>query len=64
MLMIILCHIFQFYNCILAWWFNVGVQIFLCVSGFLYGGKNIDNVTQFYTNRIKKILVPYYLGKR
>lgn len=61
MLMIISCHIMQYYDLELAWWFNVGVQIFLCISGFLYGQKNIDNVTGFYNKRLKKILIPYYL---
>lgn len=61
MLMIISCHIMQYYDCELAWWFNVGVQIFLCISGFLYGQKNINNVTDFYNKRLKKILIPYYL---
>lgn len=61
MLMIISCHIMQYYDFELAWWFNVGVQIFLCISGFLYGQKNIDNVIDFYNKRLKKILIPYYL---
>lgn len=51
----------QYYDLELAWWFNVGVQIFLCISGFLYGQKNIDNVIDFYNKRLKKILIPYYL---
>ena len=51
----------QYYDLELAWWFNVGVQIFLCISGFLYGQKNIDNVTDFYNKRLKKILIPYFL---
>lgn len=61
MLMIISCHIMQYYELELAWWFNVGVQIFLCISGFLYGQKNIDNATDFYNKRLRKILIPYYL---
>lgn len=61
MLIIISCHIMQYYDLELAWWFNVGVQIFLCISGFLYGQKSIDNVTDFYNKRLKKILIPYYL---
>lgn len=61
MLMIISCHIMQYYDLELAWWFNVGVQIFLCISGFLYGQKNIENATDFYNKRLKKILIPYYL---
>lgn len=36
-LLIITCHIQQYLNIVLAWWFNVGVQIFLCISGYLYG---------------------------
>ena len=39
----------------------MGVQLFLCISGFLYGYKNIENVTDFYNKRLKKILIPYYL---
>lgn len=30
---IVICHIMKYYDCELAWWFNVGVQIFLCMSG-------------------------------
>ena len=45
----------------LAWWFNVGVQIFLCISGFLYGQKNLGETTAFYYRRFKKILIPYYM---
>lgn len=59
--MIVICHVMQYYDFVLAWWFNVGVQIFLCISGFLYGQKNIENVTKFYHKRLKKILIPYYL---
>lgn len=36
---IITCHIMQYLSIELAWWFNVGVQIFLCMSGYLYGKK-------------------------
>ena len=58
---IILCHLMQYLNCERAWWFNVGVQIFLCISGFLYGQKNICELTSFYSRRFKKILIPYYI---
>ena len=61
MIMIILCHIAQYYGCFLAWWFNAGVQIFLCISGFLYGQIKITRVTNFYKKRLIKILIPYYL---
>ena len=63
-ILIVLCHFFQYYAIELAWWFNVGVQIFLFVSGLLYGkkyvGKSIDG-SGFIKGRLIKILVPYYL---
>ena len=34
-LMIFFCHILQGIDSIMAWWLNVGVQIFLFMSGFL-----------------------------
>ena len=61
LIFIITCHIMQRLNCELAWWFNVGVQVFLCISGFLYGQKKIGEVTSFYIRRFKKLLIPYYL---
>lgn len=43
-------------------WFNVGVQIFLCMSGFLYGKKGkISDDLNFYKKNIIKILVDYYV---
>lgn len=61
MLSIIVCHIFQELNNELAYWFNVGVQIFVFTSGFLYGAKNIKNIKEFYIKRVKRILIPYYV---
>ena len=61
LLMIITCHIFQYLKIELAWWFNVGVQVFLCISGFLYGQKKITDTVTFYKHRFKKILIPYYV---
>lgn len=59
---IITCHMMQYFGFVLAWWFNVGVQIFLCISGFLYGQKRINNsVLNFYKKRFVKILKPYYI---
>lgn len=57
---IISCHIMQFYNNELAWWFNTGVQVFLLISGFLYSQKNIK-VKEFYKKNITKILFDYYI---
>lgn len=61
MVMILLCHYFQFFGQELAWWFNVGVQIFFIVSGFLYGQKDINDPVAFIQGRCKKILIPFWL---
>lgn len=61
MLMIIACHICQYFDNYLAWWLNVGVQMFFVISGFLYGSKQITNPVQWFLKNIKKILLPYYL---
>ncbi len=60
MLFIISCHIMQYYDCELAWWFNVGVQIFLCVSGFLYGNRDSAK-NGFIIQSFSKILISYYI---
>ena len=60
MVFIILCHFMQYYDSELAWWFNVGVHMFLFMSGFLYGNKDIDSPVGFVAKNLKKILVPYY----
>ena len=57
---IVLCHFFQYYDVELAWWFNVGVQMFFCISGFLYANKKIDSAIDFITGNLKKILIPYF----
>lgn len=61
MVMIICCHILQFYGNELAWWFNSGVQLFLIISGFLYGQKDIGNCISFIEKRGRRILLPYYI---
>lgn len=58
---IVACHIMQYNDFVLAWWFNVGVQIFLCMSGFLYSKKEITNPLGFYKKQLWKILVDYYI---
>lgn len=60
-LMIIWCHIFQGLNNELAWWFNVGVQIFLFMSGFLMAKDYISYPIIFLKKRLSKILVSYYI---
>ena len=61
MCFIVGCHILQHYNNELAWWFNCGVQIFICISGFLYGQRKVDDWYQFIKNRFLKILSGYYV---
>ena len=60
---IILCHILQFYGNELAFWFNVAVQIFLILSGYLYACREPSAVEggggYFYF--IKKTFIKYYL---
>lgn len=51
----------QYLNIELAWWFNVGVQIFLCISGYLYGQKTVGSIPEFYCKRLRKIYIPYLL---
>ena len=59
MCMIVTCHICQYYDLAAAWWFNVGVQIFL--SGYLYANKRITDRFSFYRKRLRKILVEYWV---
>ncbi len=46
---------------VLANWFNVDVQVFLCISGCLYVLVPPKNTIEFYHSRFFKILVPYYI---
>lgn len=59
--LIIACHVCQFYQNELAWWLNIGVQVFLLISGFLYGQREIISIKDFYKRNITKILVDYYV---
>lgn len=59
--MIVVCHILQYHDNELCRWFNVGVQVFFIISGYLYGGKEISNPIEFIIKQFKKILVPYYI---
>lgn len=59
--MIVACHFLQAYNNSWAFVLNVGVQIFLLISGFLYGCRGIKNISQFYKGRLKKVYLPYVI---
>ena len=58
---IISCHCFQAFNNKWAFVLNIGVQIFLFMSGYLYGHKDIDNFSIFFLGRIKRVYVPYII---
>ena len=63
MVMIVLCHIIGYYTFIpghahLGQFFNVGVEIFIFISGYLYGRKVIHFSVSYYWNRYKKICIP------
>ncbi len=71
MVFIFICHICKQFDTktsigggIIEWknWFNVGVQCFLLISGYLYGKrKNIDNILEWYKKVFLKILLDYYV---
>lgn len=62
MICIIICHMFQYHNNVLSGWFNIGVQLFLCISGFLYGKRQLPNdVRTYIVNRFFRIYIDYFL---
>lgn len=61
LIFIIVCHIMQYYGFVLAGWFNVGVQMFFFLSGYLHGTKDINNELLFYKKKLLKILPSYYI---
>ena len=60
-ILIISCHVLQFYGNELAWWLNCGVQLFLGLSGFIYGQRKIDDDFGFIKKRFVRILKDYYI---
>ena len=61
MLSIVICHILQVYNNKWAWVFNIGVQVFLFLSGYLYGNKEIKDWYGWYKKRFFKLYIPYII---
>ncbi len=70
MCLIFICHIMQrnsISSVILgvqiewAFWFNVGVQMFLFISGYLYGTRSKIDTISFYKKAFPKILIDYYV---
>ena len=60
-LFIVTCHIMQVEKNPLALWLNVGVQMFLYMSGYLYGKKREIDAAGFLGARLKRLLVGYYI---
>ena len=66
MILILACHIVQEhsneYIKMTAQFLNVGVNIFILISGYLYVTKKIsENYTQWIIKRAKRILIPLYI---
>ena len=59
--LIVICHIFQGLDDNLCLLFNVGVQMFFFISGFLFGKKDVINVYSWLIRRAKRVMVPYYV---
>ena len=61
MFLIVGCHVCQYHDNEWAWWLNCGVQIFLFISGLLYGQRKIENSLEFFKKGFGKILIDYYI---
>lgn len=64
MFMIIICHLIQGGNKYIrmtAQFFNVGVFVFIFISGYLYGVKEIKNPKKWLVDRFFKIMIPVYI---
>ena len=65
MLLIAFCHFFQIINSLeVAFWLNIGVQIFLVLSAKLLQKKRFNttkDVLQFYGTRIVRIMLPVWI---
>lgn len=58
---VVACHILQGLDNPWAWILNVGVQVFLVMSGYLYGHKQIGDWKQWFVKRFQKLYIPYVL---
>lgn len=65
MLMIAFCHFFQILHSLeLAFWLNIGVQIFLVLSAKLLQKKSFNtkrDALQFYKTRVVRIMLPVWI---
>lgn len=60
MLTIIVTHLCQFYSFVALRSLLIGVPLFFLISGYLYGGKNQD-IKTFFWSRIKTTYIPTFL---
>lgn len=63
MVLILMCHIVKYYTFIpgssyINQFFNVGVQVFLLISGYLQGRKEVDNYGSWMYKKAKRIWLP------
>lgn len=56
---IVVCHLLQGYDNPYCYLFNIGVQVFLAISGYLYGCKTIHSWRPWFIARLKKLYIPY-----
>lgn len=57
---IVSCHICQALDLSAAWWLNSGVQVFLVISGYLYGRRDgIGGSAAWFVRRLRKIWIPF-----
>jgi peptidoglycan/LPS O-acetylase OafA/YrhL len=65
MIFIVLCHFFGYGPItslsFLSEVFNVGTSLFIFISGFLYGSKEITEYPRWYFGRFKRICLPMYI---
>lgn len=59
-ILIVICHIQSHYGYGICEWFNVGVQVFFFMSGYLLG-TNSNRNSEWLFKRIKRIFVDYWI---
>lgn len=61
MFLILLTHFLSWKNVNSFQIATVGVSAFLFISGYLYGARDIDNKVKWIGQRIKRVLVPFWI---
>ncbi len=60
-LLIVICHFLEAFDNRWAYVCNIGVQIFLVMSGYLYGRKEITHWKDWFIKRIEKVYLPMFI---